>query len=119
MYIGHINGIKKEEISVEGIKGTRIQWLLGPKEDTPHFFMRYVTVEPGGVIPLHSHEVIHEMFIVKGEGAVVLEDEDIPVSEGNFVYMPTMKIHGTKNTGNKNLEFICCINRPQEENNSK
>jgi len=111
MIIGHVNEVKKEKLSYEGVVGAHIQWLLGPKEDMPHFYMRYATVEPGGVIPLHTHEVIHEMFILKGKGAVLLEGEEIPLEAGNFVYMPSQKVHGTKNTGDENLEFICCINK--------
>jgi len=111
MNIGHADSVKKEEIPVEGIKGTKIQWLLGPKNDVPHFYMRYVTVEPGGIIPLHTHETIHEMYIVKGKGAVLHEDGETPFEAGNFIYMPANEVHGTKNNGSENLEFICCINR--------
>ena len=111
MYIGHIDNVKKEEIPVKGIKGTRIQWLLAQKENVPHFYMRLVSVEPGGVIPLHSHETIHEMYILNGRGAVLHEDGETPIEAGNFIYMPSNKVHGTKNTGSENLEFICCINK--------
>ncbi|MFC1555306.1 cupin domain-containing protein [candidate division KSB1 bacterium] len=111
MYIGNLKDVNKEKITVDGAKGVSLQWLLSQKEEVPYFYMRYVTVEPGGIIPLHSHEVIHEMYIVKGEGAVLLEKEEKHIEEGNFVYMPSDKIHGTKNTGTTNLEFICCINK--------
>lgn len=111
MHVGHIKDVEKEDIPVEGIKGTKIQWLLSEKESVPHFYMRYITLEPGGVIPLHSHEVIHEMFIVKGKGSVLSEDGETPFEAGNFVYMPSGEIHGTKNTGNTVLEFICCVNK--------
>ena len=110
MYLGHLSNVQKEEIPVEGIKNTRIQWLLSQKENIPHFYMRYVTVEPGGIIPLHSHETIHEMFIIRGKGAVLHEDGETPFAAGNFIYMPSGEIHGTLNTGDENLEFICCIN---------
>ncbi|MFC1476956.1 cupin domain-containing protein [candidate division KSB1 bacterium] len=119
MFIGHINDVAKEDIPVEGIKGTKIQWLLGPKNDLPHFYMRLVTLEPGGVIPLHDHEIIHEMFIVKGKGAVLHEDGETPFEQGNFIYMPTMEIHGTKNTGDEDLQFICCINKAESPSYKK
>jgi len=114
MHVGHVDNVKKEEISVEGIEGTRIQWLLAQKENVPHFYMRLVSVEPGGIIPLHSHEVIHEMYILKGKGAVLHEDGETPIEAGSFIYMPINEVHGTKNTGSENLEFICCINKPPE-----
>jgi len=112
MQIGHAQDIPKEAVTAEGSRGARIQWLLGIKDNVPHFYMRLVTVEPGGVIPLHNHEVIHEMYILRGHGVVLHPDGEIPISEGDFVYMPGKEIHGTKNTGAEPLQFICCINKP-------
>ena len=114
MHIGHIKDVEKGDIPVEGIKGTKIQWLLSKKENVPHFYMRFITLEPGGVIPLHSHETIHEMYIVKGKGAVLSEDGETQFEEGNFIYMPSQEIHGTRNTGDEELQFICVINKLPE-----
>jgi quercetin dioxygenase-like cupin family protein len=111
MIIGHVKDVTKDEVQAGGCQGASIQWLLGPKEEVPHFQMRYVTVDAGGVIPLHSHGPIHQMFIVKGQGAVLYEGGETPIEEGSFVYMPSQKIHGTRNTGDGPLEFICCINK--------
>jgi quercetin dioxygenase-like cupin family protein len=111
MIIGHVRDVEKDQIRVEGVEGTTIQWLLGPRQEVPHFHMRYVTVAPGGVIPLHSHAPIHEMFVVKGRGAVLYEGGETPIEAGSFVYMPSTRIHGTRNTGGEPLEFVCCINR--------
>jgi quercetin dioxygenase-like cupin family protein len=111
MIIGHMRDVEKGEVQAEGVEGAAIQWLLGPKQEVPHFHMRYVTVEPGGVIPLHSHGPIHQMFIVKGQGAVLYEGGETPIEAGSFVYMPSKKVHGTRNTGSGSLEFVCCINK--------
>lgn len=111
MIIGHLGDVQKDEVQAGGCQGAAIQWLLGPKESVPHFHMRYVTVDEGGVIPLHSHGPIHQMFIVKGQGAVLYEGGDTPIREGSFVYMPSGRIHGTRNTGPGPLEFVCCINK--------
>ena len=114
MLIGHVREVAKDKVNAEGSNGAGIQWLLAKKEDVPHFYMRLVTVEPGGIIPLHRHEVIHEMYILKGKGAVLRPDGETPIAEGNFVYMPANEIHGTRNTGSEPLQFICCINKPPE-----
>ena len=109
MKIGRLENVAKEAVAAEGSRGASIQWLLSKRDGVPHFYMRLVTVEPGGIIPLHQHEVIHEMYILKGKGAVLRPDGEIPIGENDFVYMPSGEIHGTKNTGTEPLQFICCI----------
>jgi quercetin dioxygenase-like cupin family protein len=111
MIVGHVKDVERDEVQAEGVKGAGIRWLLGPKQDVPHYHMRYVTVDTGGVIPLHSHGPVHQMFIVKGRGVVLCEGEETPIEEGSFVYMPSGKVHGTRNTGSGPLEFVCCINK--------
>jgi len=115
MLVGHIKDVEKEKPELEGVKGVYIQWLLAKKEGMKHFYMRYITIEPEGIMPLHQHEVIHEMFIVRGNGTAFTETEEYPIGPGNFEYVPQNEIHGIKNTGNENLEFICCINVPEED----
>jgi quercetin dioxygenase-like cupin family protein len=115
MKVGRSKEIPREPVAAEGARGAGIQWLLGKKDRVPHFYMRLVTVDPDGVIPLHQHEVIHEMFIVKGKGAVLHPDGETSVNEGDFIYMPSMEIHGTRNTGTEPLQFICCINISPEK----
>ncbi len=114
MIIGHVKDVEKDEVRAKGCQGAGIQWLLGPKDGVPHFHMRYVTVAAGGLIPLHSHGPVHQMFIVKGQGAVLYEGGETPIEEGSFVYMPSKKVHGTRNTGPDPLEFVCCINKLDE-----
>ena len=115
MKIGHVTEVEKETVQAQGSQGAGIQWLLSKRDGVPDFYMRLVSVEPGGIIPLHKHEVIHEMFIVKGKGAVLRPDGETPFEEGNFIYMPPNEVHGTRNTGNELLQFICCINVPPQQ----
>jgi len=109
-----MKNVEKERPELEGAKGIYIQLLLAKKEGMEHFYMRYITIEPDGIMPLHSHDVIHEMFIVKGKGAAFTENDEFPLEPGSFEYVPENEIHGIKNTGNENLEFICCINVTDE-----
>ena len=113
MQIGQVKEVGKELVTAEGSKGASIQTLLGKKQGVPHLYMRLITVEPGGLIPLHKHEVIHEMFIIKGTGAMLSPTGETAVAEGNFIYVPSNEIHGTRNTGSEPLQFVCCINAPQ------
>jgi quercetin dioxygenase-like cupin family protein len=111
MIVGHVKDVEREAVRGD-TRGAQIQWLLAQKQGVPHFHMRYVTVEPEGTIPLHAHEWIHQMFVVKGRGVLLAEDDETPIEAGSFVYMPSQKPHGMKNTGSSNLELVCCINAP-------
>ena len=112
MIVGHLRSVEAEPIHGGDPKDAHIQWLLAGKEGVPHFYMRYVTVKPGATIPLHAHAPIHQMFIVKGRGALLHEGGEAPLEEGSFVYMPSERRHGLRNTGSGNLELVCCIDRP-------
>jgi len=112
MIIGHKGDVEKESLAARGGENAEMQWMLGEKEGVPHFYMRYVTVGKGGGMPLHNHEWIHQMYFIKGSAVVLTKDgEETPVEPGSFVYMPSNKIHGLRNTGDEDLEFICAINK--------
>ena len=51
----------------------------------------------------------------EGPGRGALRGGETPVEEGSFVYMPSDKIHGTRNTGSDPLEFVCCVNKLDEK----
>ena len=114
MIVGHLKDVAKEPLAAADAEGARIQWLFSQQQGVPHFYMRYVTLEPGGHIPLHTHAPIHQIFVVKGRGAILLEDGEIAIEAGSFVYVSSGLAHGTRNTGEGRLEFICCINRTDE-----
>ncbi len=114
MIIGHIDDVNKESLPIKGIEGAGIQWLISDKQGADKFYMRLVTIEPGSEIPLHSHDVVHEIFVLTGEGAVVTEEGENKVCHGNFVYIEGDIVHGFKNTGNEDFKFICCIDKPSE-----
>lgn len=116
MLINHIEKVDKEDIPIKGGEGAEIQWLIADKQGADKFYMRLVTLEPGGSIPLHSHDIIHEMYVTSGDGAVVKESgEEQAITKGSFVYIPGNEKHGFKNTGEENFEFICCIDKPDKD----
>lgn len=66
-----------------------------------------VRIEPGGQIPLHSHSVDAEMFIVAGSGWVCSVDatNGRHVSPGFRVFYEKDKPHGFR-AGKEGLSFI-------------
>ncbi len=121
-----------KEKPVEGAYGTHIRWLITPRTGAKNFAMRYFRIEPNGASPLHSHPYEHEVFVLKGKGELLVGKETAlskesavrkeNISEGYFGLIEENEVHQFKNTGEKDLEFLCIIpikeeNIPEEEKN--
>jgi quercetin dioxygenase-like cupin family protein len=110
MFIGHVHQVPEETVQYQGTRGATLRWLLTEKQGAAHFAMRLVTLEPQGVIALHTHPFEHEIFVIRGHGAIIREDGRVPVGPGSFLFVPGDEPHGFETTGEEPLELVCCIN---------
>ena len=85
------------------------QVLIGPDQGASNFVMRLFVLREGGHSPHHSHPWEHEVFILTGEGIVKSQDDEIPIEEGDFVYVPPMEKHQFLNAGSTPFEFLCIV----------
>lgn len=107
MKIGNYQDVKQE--TVPGFKGANIRWLIGA-DLGENFFLRRYDIEPNAVIPLHEHSHEHEMYILKGNGAVADKSGEKEVKSGDFVYIEPKEVHGFKNKSNSDpFVFLCII----------
>ncbi len=83
--------------------------LIGPIQGASNYAMRLFTVGVGGSTPYHTHPWEHEVFIVRGECLIKSGDEEIPVSAGDFAFVPPDEPHQFLNAGDGELEFICIV----------
>jgi len=102
--------VEAEETGFEGVK---IRWLIVPKMGAKNFAMRHFTMEPNSVIPEHSHDWEHEIFVLRGSGIITGNGEEHTVKSGDFVYIPPNEPHGYKASG-EGLEFLCLIPAKRE-----
>ncbi len=109
MYVSNIKHVEKEKVVMEGAEGVWIQWLIARKEGAPNYAMRLFTLEPGGKIPIHSHEWEHEIFFLEGKGMVGAGEDEKEVEAGSFAYIEPEIPHWYRNTGNENWKFLCII----------
>jgi len=103
----HYTEIEPQE--VYGIPGVKVRWLAGRKEGAPNFAFRIFEMEPGSVIPSHEHDWEHEVFVLKGEGIVGVNEEEKTIKEGDFVLIPPGARHKFINIGEGVFRFICVI----------
>lgn len=104
-----IEDVPYEEVSMEGVVGTRIQWIYSRVDGAKNFAMRRFTLEKGGRIPLHGHPWEHEIYFLKGSAVVFSDKERFTVSEGDTILVPGDELHGYENPGEEELVFLCMI----------
>lgn len=98
-----------ETVDAEGAQNTGIRVVLGPNVGAPNFVMRVFDIGPGGRTPFHVHDWEHEMYVLSGRGACVLEGEEVPLEPDDAVFMPGGEKHCFRNTGEETLRVICLI----------
>ena len=96
-------------------RGTTRQVLIGPDEG-PNFAMRRFIMEPGGGMPMHTNEVEHEQYVLRGSAQVRIGDEVHHVRAGDVVYIPGGVPHSyDADEGAEPFEFLCVVpNRPDQ-----
>ena len=95
-------------------EGVTRRMLISP-EQGPHFAMRAFRIEAGGGMPLHTNQVEHEQYVLRGRAKVVIGDEISEVGAGAIVFIPANVAHSYTPLGDEAFEFLCLVpNLPDE-----
>ncbi|UCE91314.1 MAG: cupin domain-containing protein [Methanobacteriota archaeon] len=100
--------------SPEGTKGVVFRELIAGDLGVPNFHMRLFDVAPGGNTPKHTHDWEHEVYVVEGEGKIVLETAEIPLQKGDAVFVEPNELHQFVNDGASLLRMICVVPTPDK-----
>lgn len=91
---------------------TTTQVLLGTDDDAPHFAMRRFRMEDGGGMPLHTNQVEHEQYVLRGRARIVLGEETVEVGADDVLLIPAGLPHSYE-VIEAPFEFLCLVpNRP-------
>jgi quercetin dioxygenase-like cupin family protein len=101
--------VPQNAVKMEGAAGCQVQILVGNEEQAPNFVMRQFEVAPGGHTPRHFHPYEHEIYVVEGNGVIVDGDKEIPLRQGDVVFVAPDDVHQFKNTSDAPLKFLCLI----------
>lgn len=67
-------------------------------------------LDPGCSIGMHTHESGYEViYILKGEGKVIYDGEELPLSAGMCHYCPNGHTHSLINNSGAVLEFFAVV----------
>jgi quercetin dioxygenase-like cupin family protein len=98
-----------EPVTYEGeAKGVEMRPLITEGEGASNFAMRVFDLTPEGHTPYHSHDWEHEVYIMRGTGAVRSNDGERPLRPGDSVFVAPLEEHQFC-AGAQGLQFICCV----------
>ena len=109
MKIKQAKDVPQNAVNMEGAAGCQVQILVGNDEQAPNFVMRQFEVAPGGHTPRHFHPYEHEIYVVEGNGVIVDGDKELPLRQGDVVFVAPDDVHQFKNTSDSPLKFLCLI----------
>jgi len=113
MSVRNIDTLPAED--VQAGTATKRQVLIGPDEG-PNFAMRRFIMQPGGGMPLHTNEVEHEQYVLRGSAQVRIGDDTHHVKAGDVVFIPGGVPHSyDADEGGEPFEFLCIVpNQPDQ-----
>jgi quercetin dioxygenase-like cupin family protein/CheY-like chemotaxis protein len=89
--------------------GITIRWLISELDDAPNFAMKLYELAPATISPVHTHAWEDEVFVLRGQGAVVGPDGEIAIGEGDVIYIPPMERHQFVNAGERELCLLMSV----------
>lgn len=99
-----------ETLAMEGVT---IRWLthkgVGDANYKHNFAMRYFTVKPNCIIPVHDHEYVEGVFVLTGKLKIVSGEEETTIEAGDVLYVPSWEPHSLECISKEEATFICCI----------
>ncbi len=85
-----------------------LQVLVGPDDGAPHFAMRRFRMEQGGGIPLHTNDVEHEQYVLRGRARMRVGERVHEVGADDVLFIPAGVPHSYE-VLEAPFEFLCMV----------
>ena len=106
---------KKEVMQMEGARNVLKQVPISKNDGAPVFSFRVFTIEPEGHTPFHTHPFEHENYIIQGNGAIVTENGEREIRQGDYVFVAPNEKHQYKNKSKgESFVMICAVPKEYE-----
>ena len=93
---------------LEAGRDASLQVLVGPDDGAPHFAMRRFRMEEGGGVPLHTNDVEHEQYVLRGRARMRVGDRVHEVSADDVLFIPAGVPHSYEVLDGP-FEFLCMV----------
>ncbi len=72
-----------------------VKFAFGPQGHmgTGDFNLGIVEFDKDKVSLSHSHDLSEALYVLEGKGKILLEEEEIPLKKGDFIYIPKGSKH--------------------------
>lgn len=99
---------------------TTLKELLNPlKENIAiRYSLAYAKLKPGETSQEHRLKSSEVYYILEGKGEMYIDNEKEKVGAGQAIYIPPNSVQRIKNTGMKDLAFLCIVDpawKPEDE----
>ena len=114
--------VHESSIEALGLPGRDLRWVITKENvNSQHCTMCVIEVAPGQTVrPAHSHPNGEEIiYIVQGEGRVMIDGVVGSVKQGCAVLFPQGSIHMLQNSGNIQMKVACFFAPPADLSNYK
>lgn len=81
--------------------------LLSSEKENGRLSAHLTTIKPGGEIVPHIHDVLEFIYVIQGEGSVLVNGERKKAEAGTALAANIGSEHGFKNTGDSDLVLLC------------
>lgn len=109
MYKVSYKEVPAKPVEKEGFVHVQVRYLIGKDQGAKNFAMRLFEIAPGGHTSYHTHPWEHEIFVKRGHGIFISEDERYVIGEGDVIFIPSGERHQFRNESKETLELICLI----------
>ena len=93
--------------------GVSVRWLVNEMSEVLNFALRLYEMEPGSATASCIRYWEHQLFVLSGKGVVVGQNGEVPLGEGDVVYIPPAEHHQFANRGDEVLRFLMVLPIPQ------
>ena len=94
------------------VRGASKRVLIGPRDGAEGFALRYFELQPGGNSAFEKHPEIHQVYILRGRGKVLLGDTYHDVAEGDVIFIAPNEQHELRAAPDECLGFLCAAPKP-------
>ena len=93
--------------------GVSVRWLVNEMSEAPNFALRLYEMESGSSTASYIRYWEHQLFVLSGKGVVTGQNGEVPLGEGDVVYIPPAEHHQFANRGDEVLRFLMVLPIPQ------